>query len=127
METLFLDTHIVVWLREKSLEKFSPKAIEAIENSMQLLISPMVELELKYLFEIGKINDTPYNIIYELDAMIGLKIDTIDFSELIKKSLLLEWTRDPFDRIIVAHTMAKNIKLITKDERISANFKDVLW
>jgi len=84
-------------------------------------------LELKYLFEIGKINDTPYNIIYELDAMIGLKIDTIDFSELIKKSLLLEWTRDPFDRIIVAHAMAKNIKLITKDERISANFKDALW
>ena len=96
------------------------------ESADKLLISPMVELELKYLYEIGRLTDTAHNIIGDLDAMIGLEVDSIDFHMLIKKSLLIEWTRDPFDRLIVAQCMAKNIKLITKDETIIKNFDGVV-
>jgi len=113
METLYLDTHIVVWLRQKELEKFSPKALEAIEQASQLFISPMVELELKFLHEIGRIT--------------GLKIDDRSFSEVIQKAMLIDWTRDPFDRIIVAHTMSQESKLLTKDEKILNHFHDAVW
>ena len=34
----------------------------------------------------------------------------------------LTWTRDPFDRLIVAKAMAANAKLITHDENIRLNF-----
>jgi len=127
VETIYLDTHIVVWLREKELSKFSTNAIEGIENATKLFISPIVKLELKYLYEIGRIIDTPNNIIGDLNDMIDLTIDDIDFYSVVKKSLSLEWTRDPFDRLIVANTMARNSTLITKDEKIISNFKDTLW
>ncbi len=127
MESLYLDTHIVVWLRQKELEKFSAKALNVIETSYNLLISPMVELELKYLFEIGRINDTPYNIIVDLNSMIGLKIDDVSFNDVIKKSLLIEWTRDPFDRLIVANAMLKDYLLLTRDENILSHFNGAVW
>jgi PIN domain nuclease of toxin-antitoxin system len=127
METLYLDTHIVVWLRQKELEKFSPKALEAIEQAGQLFVSPMVELELKFLHEIGRISETPYNILGDLGAMIGLKIEDGSFSEVIQKAMLIDWTRDPFDRIIVAHAMSCESKLLTKDEKILSHFQDAVW
>lgn len=127
METLYLDTHIVVWLRQKELQKFSPKALEFIEQAGQLFISPMVELELKFLYEIGRISDTPYNILGDLGAMIGLKIDDRSLSEVVQKAMLIDWTRDPFDRIIVAHSMSQESKLLTKDEKILNHFQDAVW
>jgi len=127
MEALYLDTHIVVWLRQKELQKFSPKALEAIEQAGQLFISPMVELELKFLYEIGRISETSYNILGDLGAMIGLKIDDHSFSEVIQKAMLIDWTRDPFDRIIVAHAMSQESKLLTKDEKILSHFQDAVW
>jgi PIN domain nuclease of toxin-antitoxin system len=127
MEALYLDTHVVVWLRQKELEKFSKKALESIEETDALLISPMVELELKFLQEIGRIDDTPYNIIGDLNAMIGLKIDEISLSEIIQKGMLIEWTRDPFDRLIVAQAMAKSYPLLTKDDKILSHFAGALW
>lgn len=123
MEALYLDTHIVVWLRQKELEKFSQYALDAIESASQLLISPMVMMELKYLQEIGRIIDTPHNIIGDLNAMIDLKIDDVVLFDVVKKALSLEWTRDPFDRLIVANAMAKDYPLLTKDEKILSNFK----
>jgi PIN domain nuclease of toxin-antitoxin system len=127
METLYLDTHVVVWLRQKELEKLSPKAAKAIESAGELFVSPVVELELKFLHEIGRITETPYNILGDLGAMIGLKLDECSLTSVIQKAMLIDWTRDPFDRLIVAHTMAKESKLLTKDEKILHHFSDALW
>lgn len=127
MEALYLDTHVVIWLRQKEVTKFSKTALENIEKAHTLLISPMVELELKFLQEIGRIDDTPYNIIGDLNAMIGLKIDEISLSEVIQKGMLIEWTRDPFDRLIVAHAMAKDNPLLTKDDTILSHFGGAIW
>lgn len=123
MEAVYLDTHIIVWPRQKELEKLTPKAFEAIEKSSSLLVSPMVELELKYLYEVGRVTDTPHDIIGGLDAMMGLCIDDTSFHDVVKKSLFIEWTRDPFDRLIGAHSMAKNRPLITK----LANYYMTIW
>lgn len=127
METLYLDTHIVVWLRQKELEKFSKRALDTIENAHTLLISPMVMMELKYLQEIGRLTDSPYNILGDLNAMIDLRVDEVEMFDVIKKSLSLEWTRDPFDRLIVANTMVRDYPLLTKDEKILANFEGAFF
>lgn len=127
METLYLDTHIVIWLREKELDKLSSKAKQLIEDVDILVISPMVVLELKYLYEIEKITENPEDIILDLEKMIGLKIDKIDFFEVIQVAQNISWTRDAFDRIIVANTIAKNSKLITRDQKILDNFIDAVF
>ena len=79
-------------------------------------------MELKYLQEIGRLTDTPYNIFGDLNAMIDLRVDEVEMFDVIKKSLSLEWTRDPFDRLIVANAMVRDYPLLTKDEKILTHF-----
>lgn len=37
------------------------------------------------------------------------------------------WTRDPFDRLIVANAKAAGAPLITKDERIRKHYRRAIW
>ena len=50
----YLDTQVVVWLAGGEVEKVSAPAAEAIRKS-DLVISPMVLLELQHLFEIKRL------------------------------------------------------------------------
>ena len=69
---IFLDTHVVIWLYAKLLDKLSIDAVQQIEGN-ELLITQMVRLELQYLFEIGRIKIAPETIIKDLNKSIGLK------------------------------------------------------
>jgi PIN domain nuclease of toxin-antitoxin system len=117
----FLDTHIVVWLFQRSLELLSPRSIKAIEDN-DMYISPIVSLELEYLYEIGRIRDDSKTIIEYLKEKIGLNIDNAGFEGVINAALKEKWTRDPFDRIIVSHSKYRKAYLISKDERIAENY-----
>ena len=44
-------------------------------------------------------------------------------SALITQALREKWTRDPFDRLIVANAKAAGAPLITKDERIRKHYR----
>ncbi len=127
METLYLDTHIVIWLREKALHKFSKKALSCIENADVIMVSAMVVLELKYLYEIGKINEEPQHIISDLSDMIDLKVDQNSFYDSVKEALYVTWTRDAFDRLIVANAIFASAPLLTKDQKILENFEDAVF
>jgi PIN domain nuclease of toxin-antitoxin system len=37
------------------------------------------------------------------------------------------WTRDPFDRIIVAHADVVSAPLLTKDQAIRRNYRRAFW
>jgi len=117
----FLDTHIAIWLYEKRLDLLSEKAKHYIEKN-DLFISPVVKLEIEYLFEIEKIKDNSDTIYSFLERNIDLKIENSSFPEIIKISLNEKWTRDPFDRIIVAHSKLKDYTLISKDKKINKNY-----
>lgn len=117
----FLDTHIIVWLYQKSIELLSPEARRVI-NENDLFISPIVILELEYLFEIGRLRVDANTIVQYLQAGIGLRIEEGNFHEIINMALEERWTRDPFDRIIVAHSKYRDAYLVTKDKRISNNY-----
>ena len=118
METVYLDTHIVVWLRQKELDKLSSTAIELIERADKVLVSAMVVLELKYLYEIGRLSVRPEEIIEDLSRMIGLQVDEVDFYKVVLASMDLTWTRDAFDRMIAANALMTRAKLITKDSKM---------
>jgi PIN domain nuclease of toxin-antitoxin system len=117
----FLDTHIVIWLYEKRLGLLSEKAKICIEEN-DLFISPVVKLEIDYLYEIEKIKDDSDTICDFLEKNIGLNTERTSFMEIIKVSINEKWTRDPFDRIIVGHAKLLDYGLISKDEKISKNY-----
>jgi PIN domain nuclease of toxin-antitoxin system len=123
---IFLDTHILVWLYEGLLEKFS-KNIQNKLNATELFISPMVELELDFLNEIERINTTGVEIVRHLEAHLGLSICRVDFYKVIEEAQYLSWTRDPFDRLIVANASIFQAPLITKDEKIQKHYPLAIW
>jgi PIN domain nuclease of toxin-antitoxin system len=117
----FLDTHILIWLYEKRLNLLSEKAKKCIEEN-DLLVCPIINLEIEYLFEIKKIKDNAETIIGYLEKNIGLRVQNCEFKEIIEISINEKWTRDPFDRIIVAHAKYMDLTLISKDEKINKNY-----
>jgi PIN domain nuclease of toxin-antitoxin system len=122
----FLDTHIVVWLYAGLVEKFS-SMIQNLLNETDLLVSPMTRLELQYLFEIHRIKDEPDVILRDLENRIGLAVSTTSFDAVIGEALRIDWTRDPFNRIIVAEAGLTNSVLVTKDQTILTHYAHARW
>jgi PIN domain nuclease of toxin-antitoxin system len=123
----YLDTHVVAWLYEGLIEKLSSPARQAIEDST-LLFSPMVELELQYLHEIGRLTVPPDTLINTLTEEIGLGRTEIPLHPIIAIAKTLTWTRDVFDRLIVATAMAtQEARLITRDANIRQHSAVAIW
>lgn len=118
---IYLDTHIVVWLYAGLTNMFSQEVHELI-NRNEVQISPIVLLELQYLYEINRVSDKPNAIITDLSNRIGVKVDEQPFDAIINAAMSFSWTRDPFDRIIVANASLNNHVLVTKDRGILANY-----
>jgi len=123
---IYLDTHVVVWLYTGQSEKLSEQARDLI-NEHEVYISPVVRLELQYLYEIHCITDEANEIILDLLDRIGLKICDKSFNTIASEALNLSWTRDPFDRIIVANASSNNNILITRDQNILDNYEKAFW
>jgi len=69
----------------------------------------MVLLELGYLHEIGRVQDFS-----SLKETLDLSICDLDYLKVINVALELTWTRDPFDRIIVAQSTVNQSINISK-------------
>ncbi len=122
----YLDTHAAVWLYAGAVDKLSEAAIREIESS-SLLISPAVLLEIRLLEELGQITAGPEEILASLRRDIGLRLCSLAFDEVIRASYRHGWTRDPFDRMIVAHAQATSANLISKDRKIRAEYAATVW
>jgi PIN domain nuclease of toxin-antitoxin system len=123
---IYLDTHVVVWLYAGLTDKLSELAKELI-NENEVYISSMVRLELQYLYEIKRITHQPDTIIAELFEQIDLQICNKSFNQIISIALTINWTRDPFDRIIAANSQIGNHILLSKDENILNNYTYAKW
>ena len=123
---IYLDTHVVVWLYSGETDLFSSTASRLIEDN-ELLISPMVLLELQYLMEIKRIIVEPAIIFDNLAETVGLQKCRSSFGRVIAESMGITWTKDPFDRIITATAAMHNAILLTKDEQIRQEYSRALW
>ncbi|MEO8099159.1 MAG: PIN domain-containing protein [Acidobacteriota bacterium] len=68
----------------------------------------------------------PEVIVAHLAADIGLKVCDLPFAAVARQASEETWTRDPFDRIIVAQARVANATLITRDETIQARYNRAL-
>jgi PIN domain nuclease of toxin-antitoxin system len=93
----------------------------------ELLLSPMVLLELQYLFEIGRLTVAPGTIVDALRRAAPLRMCDLPFADVAHAALRETWTRDPFDRIIVAHARLREMALITKDRAIREHYERAIW
>ena len=122
----FLDTHAAVFLWEGRIEMFGQQACAVLERQ-PLSISPFVRLELAYLKEIGRLLVEPDAILGGLEADCGVQLADDRVAAIIRHAQGLSWTRDPFDRLIVATAMLHDVPLVTRDRRIHENFSGAVW
>lgn len=123
---IYLDTHVVAWLyagQRDLLPRFARSLIEGND----LLISPMVALELQYLFETKRAKDRAERVVDALRNEIALSYCDLPFAAVAETACRETWTRDPFDRIIVAHARIRAVPLITKDRTIRRRFDEAVW
>lgn len=122
----YLDTHIVCWLYEGRSELLSAAARDAVERG-RLVVSPIVDLELQLLREVGQILRGPETVLPALVREIGLRIATTEFTRVVAAARELDWTRDPFDRLIVADATLAGARLVTKDRLIRKHCAAAVW
>ena len=125
--SIYLDTHVIIWLYVDERDKLSDFAQSIVSQNYDLICSPLVKLELQYLHEIGRITDSPDVILTDLADRIGLRLCDKSFIEIINSALAIKWTRDVFDRLIVANAMIDENILISKDHKILANYSHARW
>lgn len=74
---------------------------EAIDD-YDLMISPMVQLEIQFLYEVERIREKPEVLIKTVAADFGIAVCNDTFKSVADSAASFHWTRDPFDRLIVA-------------------------
>ncbi len=121
-----LDTHVVIWLYEGRAELISPLARGLIERG-RCAISPMVRLELQYLYEIGRNDLDADTVLAALRQLMELEISYAGFDTVVSSALNMAWTRDAFDRLIAAQAVSEGAALVTRDQRIREYHAGAVW
>ncbi len=124
---IYLDSHVVAWLYASGTKLLSPVATELIDGSDDVRISPMVRLELRYLYEIGRVKQPPSPVLDVLQSVLGLSVCPAPFAAVVHGAETLDWTRDPFDRLIVAQAALHDAPLVTKDETLRSKYHAAVW
>ena len=122
----FLDTHAAVFLWSGRIEEFGRRSRRLLEGA-ELAVSPVVKLELALLYEIGRLTVAPQVILGALLEDCGVHAVDDPMPAVIEKALPITWTRDPFDRLLVATAALHRAPLVTRDAKMQAHFEGAVW
>jgi PIN domain nuclease of toxin-antitoxin system len=86
-----------------------------------------VELELTYLYEVGRVTEPAAAPLGALRRTIGLEVADASLTAVAQAAATLSWTRDPFDRLIAAQAVVADAPLVTADRTILANLPLATW
>ena len=113
-----LDTHFLLWitLRVPRLDEFP-----WLERYAPWGLSPVSFLEVKYLAEVGRFEVRMEPFVQAVMADPRFVVDEIPLLQLMHHALPLSWTRDPFDRLLAAHSGLRRAPLASVDETIVAH------
>ena len=122
----YLDTHTAMRLAH-GRPRIGRDAEKLVQRA-DLLISPMVLLELEYLYEIGRLTLPGKDIVRKLEHELGVRQCDLAFADVARAALDEKWTRDAFDRIIVAQARLNGLApLISSDEEIAEHYPRTVW
>lgn len=123
---IHLDTHVVLWIAQRAENRLSAGARRSIARH-ERTVSPVVLLELELMHEIGRLKASPDEVLSAIRSQLTLAVSRAPLTEIVESARPLTWTRDPFDRLIVANAIADRVSLVTADANILDHFKDAVW
>jgi PIN domain nuclease of toxin-antitoxin system len=110
-----LDTHFVVWIVTGASRL---RDFPWIDRYRPWGVSPVSLLEIQFLAEIKRVEVQNPEFTETLAKDPRFVIDEISTLSLIRRAIDLTWTRDPFDRLITAHSSIRRLPLCTTDRNI---------
>jgi PIN domain nuclease of toxin-antitoxin system len=113
--TLLLDTHFLIWLvlGSKRISRFP-----WLDQYRPWGVSPVSLLEIQFLAEIGRLTVRNPDFTNAVMKDARFTVDDIPLTTLVRSAIRLDWTRDPFDRLLVAHSAARRVAFCTTDRGI---------
>lgn len=76
----YLDTNVAIWLGQGTLSRLTAKAQRLVEDA-DVVISPMVLLEMEYLSEIGRLKVSSRDLQIKLESEIGARVCALPFRQ----------------------------------------------
>jgi len=116
----------VGWLYEGA-DRRIPTSVRELLDSEDPFVSPLVELELTYLYEVGRVTEPAAAPLAALGRAIGLRTAEVSLSAVTKAAAEIRWTRDPFDRMIAAQAIVADAPLVTADRTILEHLPLATW
>lgn len=113
-----IDTHFLLWL---ILDVPRVDEFPWLERYRPWGVSPISFLEVQFLAEVGRLEVSQPDFTDAVSADPRFVVDDVPFDSVIRHSLGLGWTRDPFDRVLAAHSTARRAPLCTLDRNIRRN------
>lgn len=113
--TLLLDTHFLLWI---VLGSGRLEAFPWLDRHRPWGVSPISFLEIQFLAEIGRAEVRNPGFTERLANDPRFVLDEVPLTTLVRQSLPLDWTRDPFDRLIAAHSLARRTPLCSVDRKM---------
>jgi PIN domain nuclease of toxin-antitoxin system len=114
---LLLDTHILLWFvnDDPQLNDRLKDLIEDPNNTIYLSLASLWEMSIKY--NLGKLKfESSYQEFVETEIIQScLNLLDIKVNHLYVNTHLPLYHKDPFDRLIIAQSIAENIPLISAD------------
>ena len=111
-----LDTHTYLWMRIAPGLLSKRVAALSLDNSVEILISPVTPWELAIKAGTGKLNPGGLLLNFEeREIASGFRIAEITIAQTIASSLLPRHHRDPFDRLLIAQSFDLGIPIISND------------
>jgi PIN domain nuclease of toxin-antitoxin system len=107
---ILLDTNALVWLDQ------GHRRARPLEGARRrLYVSPASLLEIQFLAEAGRARLRAGHSVAALADDERLLLDDPPAAAWFDRALALGWTRDPFDRLLVAHAGLRGWRLATGD------------
>jgi PIN domain nuclease of toxin-antitoxin system len=116
----------VGWLYEGA-DRRIPEPVRKLIGTEAPFVSPMVELELSYLYEVGRVTEPATAPLSALRRTIGLQVADGSLAAVAQAAAALSWTRDPFDRLISAQAIVADAPLLTADRTILEHLPLATW
>ena len=117
-----LDTHFLLWiaLGVPRLDEFPWLGRYAPWG-----VSPVSFLEVKFLDEVGRLQVRIEAFMEAVKQDPRFILDEVPLPHLIQHAFPLSWTRDPFDRLLSAHSLARRTPLCTVDAEVLRHHQHV--
>jgi PIN domain nuclease of toxin-antitoxin system len=106
---ILLDTNAVIWLAQDH------KRTRLLSRSPRIYVSPASVLELQFLAEAGRLRLAAGLSVTAIADDPRWLLDDPPAVKWFSAAAEVRWTRDPFDRLLVAHARVRGWRLATGD------------